>query len=110
MTDADGISEFVYLYILDSDLLEDFARNVSASLQINMKSNLWRGHGYDTGQLYKDIYSNYSVSGESATIVGGYTVEYGKYVISGVRGKGRAKSGPIDFLTSGLNKTLEAYL
>ena len=107
---SDNIKDFVYLYILDLDLLEDFSKQVAGSLQLNMKSNLWKEHGYDTGQLYKDIYSNYSVSGDSAMIVGGYTVEYGKYVISGVRGKGRAKSGPIDFLSDGLTKTLEAYL
>ena len=75
-----------------------------------MRKNLWRGHGYDTGQLYKDIYSNYSTGRDSGTVVGGFTVNYGKYVIRGVRGKGTARSGPIDFLTDGLNKTLEAYL
>lgn len=105
----ESISQFVYMYILDSDLLEDFARNMSASLQLNMRKNLWKGHGYDTGQLYKDIYSNYSVGKESGTVVGGFTVDYGKYVISGVRGKGRAKSGPIDFMGEGLAKTVEAY-
>ena len=35
--------------------------------------------------------------------------DYGEYVLRGIRGKGLAKVGPIDFLGDGLNLTLEAY-
>lgn len=103
------ITEYVQLYIENSDILEDAAEVIAMDLQNNMKSNLWKGHGYDQGELYKNITTRTSVSKNFALIIGFYTVEHGQYVISGVRGKGRAKSGPIDFLNKGLEKTLEAY-
>ena len=103
------IKDFVKLYIEDSDLLEDSAKLIAGDLQKNMRSNLWKGHGYDTGQLYRDIYSKHDVSKNSAIVIGGFTVEYGDYVIRGVRGKGQAKSGPIPFLTMGLEAALENY-
>ena len=103
------IKDFVELYIEDSDILEDATHLISADLQKNMRSNLWKGHGYDTGQLYRDIYTQENINKTFSIITGGYTVEHGKYVISGVRGKGFAKSGPIDFLGKGLEKTVELY-
>ena len=103
------IKDFVTLYVENSNILPDAAKVISADLQKNMKSNLWKGHGYDKGELYRDIYTREEVHKDHATIIGGFTVEHGKYVISGVRGKGMAKSGPIDFLGIGLEKTLELY-
>ena len=103
------ITDFVELYVENSDILEDAAKLISADLEKNMKNNLWKGHGYDTGELYRDIYTDEDIGKNEATIIGGYTVEHGQYVISGVRGKGFAKSGPIDFLTDGLEKTVELY-
>ena len=103
------IKDFVKLYIEDSDLLEDSAKLIAGDLQKNMRSNLWKGHGYDTGQLYRDIYSKHDVSKNSAIVIGGFTVEHGDYVIRGVRGKGKAKAGKIDFLNKGLEKTVEMY-
>ena len=105
----DDITGFVELYIKNLDLLEDAAKLISTDLQKGMRDQLWVGHGYDTGQLYRDIYSNYSVNDSEAVIVGGFTVEHGDYVIRGVRGKGQAKSGPIPFLTMGLEAALENY-
>lgn len=103
------ITDFVELYIENSDILPDAAKVISADLEKNMKSNLWKGHGYDKGELYRDIYTREEVGKNEATIIGGYTVEHGDYVIRGVRGKGWAKSGPIDFLGDGLEKTVELY-
>ncbi len=103
------IADFVNLYIENSDILEDTAKDITFDLVKNMRSNLWRGHGYDTGELYNDITADYTVYSKLAIIMGWFTVEHGKYVISGVRGKGRAKSGPIDFLGKGLEKTISLY-
>ena len=105
------VSDIVKLYVDDSDMLEDAAKVISSDLRENMQSNLWApNHGYDQGELHDDIYSLYTVENpELAIVVGGFTVEHGKYVISGVRGRGMAKSGPIDFLTLGLEKTIEMY-
>jgi len=103
------ITDFVNLYIEDSDILEDTAKDVTFNLLKNMRSNLWKGHGYDKGELHDDLSTDYSLHKQFALVTGWYTVEHGKYVISGVRGKGKAKSGPIDFLTKGLEKTLEMY-
>lgn len=103
------IKDFVKLYIEESDLIAPKVIEISNELKTNMRSNLWKGHGYDKGELYRDIYSNYTLEKGGGVVIGGYTVEHGQYVISGVRGKGTAKSGPIDFLSDGLNKTVEAY-
>jgi len=103
------ITDFVELYVENSDLLYNYATIIAGDLQTNMRSFLWKGHGYDKGELYRDIYTDKEVDKDTAIITGGYTVEHGQYVISGVRGKGTAKSGPIDFLQGGLEKTLEAY-
>ena len=47
------------------------------------------------------------------SIITGYydegNADYGEYVLRGIRGKGLAKVGPIDFLGDGLERTLEAY-
>ena len=103
------IKDYIELYIQNSDILKDAADVIAMDLQTNMRSNLWKGHGYDQGELYKNITTRTSVSKKFALIIGFYTVEHGQYVISGVRGKGKAKSGPIDILNKGLEKTLEAY-
>ena len=108
---ADDIAEFVKNYIeVDSGILEEIVPQIEASLEQNMRDNLWVGHGYDTGELYDNIQARSEMeSSNLAIITGFYTVEHGDYVISGVRGKGYAKSGPIDFLTDGVDKTVEMY-
>ena len=105
----DEVKDIVELYIENSDILPDAVKLISADLQQNMRSNLWKGHGYDKGELYRDIYTQEEIGKNEAIIIGGYTVEHGQYVIRGVRGKGLAKSGPIDFLGDGLQKTVEMY-
>lgn len=103
------ITDFVELYVENSDILPDAVELISSDLEDNMKSNLWVGHGYDKGELYRDITAKGEVSGKVGTVIGWYTVEHGDYVIRGVRGKGKAKAGKIDFLGNGLKKTLEMY-
>lgn len=98
------------LYV--EEALREKTDEVSLSLENNIKAQLYEGHGYDTGNLRRNIrvdsriYKNYSI------ITGYYdegNASYGEYVLRGVRGKGLAKVGPIDFLGDGLERTLEAY-
>ena len=106
------IKDFVSLYIRDSDILEESTNELAINLENNIKNQLWEGHGYDQGRLKRgirvvtQIYDTYS-------ILTGYYDEglapHGIFVLNGIRGKGKAKSGSIDFLGDGLNKTLEAY-
>ena len=106
------IKDFVSLYIRDSDILEEATNKLAMNLENNIKAQLWEGHGYDQGRLKRairvvtQIYDTYSI------LIGYYDeglAPHGIFVLSGIRGKGEAKSGPIDFLGDGLNKTLEAY-
>ena len=101
-----------YLNLYVGEALKEKTNEVSLSLENNIKAQLYEGHGYDTGNLRRNIrvdsrtYSNYSI------ITGYYdegNADYGIYVIRGIRGKGLAKVGPIDFLGDGLERTLEAY-
>ena len=101
-----------YLNLYVEEALKEKTNEVSLSLENNIKAQLYEGHGYDTGNLRRNIrvdsrtYNNYSI------ITGYYdegNADYGIYVIRGIRGKGLAKVGPIDFLGDGLERTLEAY-
>ena len=104
------IMDYLNLYV--EEALKEKTNEVSLSLENNIKAQLYEGHGYDTGNLRRNIrvdsrtYSNYSI------ITGYYdegNADYGEYVLRGIRGKGLAKVGPIDFLGDGLERTLEAY-
>ena len=104
------IMDYLNLYV--EEALREKTNEVSLSLENNIKAQLYEGHGYDTGNLRRNIrvdsrtYNNYSI------ITGYYdegNADYGIYVIRGIRGKGLAKAGPIDFLGDGLQRTLEAY-
>ena len=104
------IMDYLNLYV--EEALREKTNEVSLSLENNIKAQLYEGHGYDTGNLRRNIrvdsrtYNNYSI------ITGYYdegNADYGIYVIRGIRGKGLAKAGPIDSLGDGLNLTLEAY-
>ena len=106
------IKDYVQLYIDDLDLVKDTANDLSMQLENNIKSDLWEGHGYDTGNLRRNIRVDTRIFKNYALITGYYdegNADYGIYVIRGIRGKGLAKVGPIDFLGHGLEKTLEAY-
>lgn len=96
------IVDFVNLYIEDSDLLEETAKEVSNSLETNIKNVIAPGKvGYDTGHLHDTIQSNHSSKGKIAVVVGWYSADYGKYWY-------RWKGG-VDFLQKGLEATLKMY-
>jgi len=106
------IKDFVNLYVDQSGILEERTKEISLSLRANIKSELYEGHGYDTGNLKRNIRTDHRIYKRYAIIIGYYdegNADYGIYVIRGIRGKGLAKAGPIDFLGVGLQKTLEMY-
>lgn len=106
------IKDFVRLYIEDSDILEEFTHAFAGQLETDIKKELYEGHGYDTGNLRRNIRTDERVYKNYSIVTGYYdegNADYGIYVLRGIRGKGKAKAGPIDFLGDGLNKTLEAY-
>ena len=98
------VADIVTIYIEESDNVEEKAKEIASSLKTNIRSNLWKGHGYDTGQLYRDISSNSRTSGKIGVVVGWYTVDYGQYV-----DQGHHSWSGIKFMEKGLEKTLEMY-
>ena len=106
------ITDFVTLYIEDSDILEEATNLISLELEDNIKDQLYPGHGYDQGRLQRSIRVDSRLEQTYSLITGTWDdslAPHGIYVLMGIRGKGYAKSGPIDFLGDGLKKTLEAY-
>ena len=104
-----NITDIVKNYIEDSDLLENKMDEIAGVLEENIKENLWVGHGYDTGQLYRDITSDSKVDGNIGTVTAWYTVYYGEYVDKGHPLRNKEWWEGYDFMETGLNKTLEAY-
>ena len=101
-----GIDELIKVY--SQEALEETASEILIDLSQNIKTQLYPGHGYDTGALQRSVYD--FISSESDTeiiITASYEKEYGDYVIDGIRGKGRV--APIDFLNDGLEVTLANY-
>ena len=115
------ITDFVELYIEDSDILEEFTDEVALDLQGNIK----REAPYDQGRLRRSIrvdtriYNNYS-------IITGYWDEgvapHGEHVLTGTRpvqGKlmkmpwgyrmSRKGTKANDFLGRGLEQTVRMY-
>ena len=102
------ITEYLKLYV--EEALKQFTNEVALSLQNNIKAQLYEGHGYDTGNLRRNIRVDTRTSDNFSIITGYYdegNANYGIYVLRGIRGK--AKVAPIDFLGDGLQRTLEAY-
>ena len=96
------ITDFVTLYIEDSDILENEASKISRDLEDNIKDIIGPGKvGYDTGHLHNTVKSEYEVGSKIAWVTGWYSADYGKYWY-------RWKDG-VDFLSEGLNKTMENY-
>ena len=100
------ISDFIEnVYLKDSDILEDKAKEISEELEKNILDQLWYPlHGYDTGQLFRDITVSHDTFDNFALIMGFYTVEYGQYWY-------RWKNWDEDkgFLELGVERTLELY-
>lgn len=105
------ITEYLKLYVEEE--IGKITDEVALSLENNIKAQLYEGHGRDTGNLRRNIRVDTRKVGQYSSIITGYydegNADYGEYVLRGIRGKGLAKAGPIDFLGDGLNKTLEAY-
>ncbi len=115
------ITDFVRLYVEDSDILEEAVEDISLTLENSIKSEA----PYNQGRLKRSIRSDSRIYGNYA-IVTGYWDEsvapHGIFVLAGskaVDGKlmkmpwgyrtKRKAIPPNDFLGRGLKRTLEAY-
>ena len=99
-----------YLNLYVEEALKEKTNEVALSLENNIKAQLYEGHGYDTGNLRRNIRVDSRVSKNFSIITGYYdegNADYGEYVLRGIRGK--KEVAPIDFLGDGLERTLEAY-
>ncbi len=99
-----------YLNLYVEEALKEKTNEVALSLENNIKAQLYEGHGYDTGNLRRNIRVDSRVSKNFSIITGYYdegNADYGEYVLRGIRGK--KEVAPIDFLGDGLQRTLEAY-
>jgi hypothetical protein len=96
------ITDYVRLYIEDSDVLEEKTKEVSRSLKTNIQNVIAPGKvGYDTGHLHDTIQSNHAIAGKVGVVVGWYLPDYGKYWYRWKGGK--------DFLKVGLEETMKLY-
>lgn len=115
------ISNYVRLYIEDSDILEEATELIAQDLQNNIKKEA----PYDQGRLKRSIRVDSRVS-KSYSIIVGYWDEgvapHGKYVLSGSRAvdgklmkmpwgyRTKRKAIPAnDFLGRGLKDTMAMY-
>ena len=99
-----------YLNLYVEEALKEKTNEVALSLENNIKAQLYEGHGYDTGNLRRNIRVDSRISKNFSIITGYYdegNADYGEYVLRGLRGK--KEVAPIDFLGDGLERTLEAY-
>lgn len=99
------ITEYVKLYV-DKEILPEVAKEFSQKLVPNIRSNLWVGHGYDTGHLHDSISSAYAVGKGNAVVSAWYTPDYGKY-INEDGGSNHWKG--YHFMEKGLEKTAKLY-
>ena len=96
------ITDYVTLYIEQSDILEDKAEEISVDLEKNIQEVIGPGQvGYDTGRLHNSVITNYAVGQSMAVVRGWYSADYGQYWY-------RWKGG-VDFLNQGLEDTLALY-
>lgn len=99
-----------YLNLYVEEALKEKTNEVALSLENNIKAQLYENHGYDTGNLRRNIRVDSRISKNFSIITGYYdegNADYGEYVLRGIRGK--KEVAPIDFLGDGLQRTLEAY-
>lgn len=96
------ITDYVTLYIEQSDILEDKAEEISVDLEKNIQEVIGPGNvGYDTGHLHDSVVADYAVGQSMAVVRGWYSADYGQYWY-------RWKGG-VDFLNQGLEDTLALY-
>ena len=96
------ITDYVTLYIEQSDILEDKAEEISVDLEKNIQEVIGPGQvGYDTGHLHDSVVADYAVGQSMAVVRGWYSADYGQYWY-------RWKGG-VDFLDEGLKETVALY-
>lgn len=101
-----GLDAIIKVY--SQEALEETASELLLSLNENIKTELYPGHGYDTGALQRSVHDYISSQSDTEVVITAtYEKEYGDYVIEGIRGKGRVE--PINFLKDGLEKTIAMY-
>lgn len=103
------ITDFVQLYIDQSDIIPDKLDEIAGNLQENIKDNLWVGHGLDTGELFRNIASDSKLDGKIGIVTAWYTRPYGEYVDIGHTLRNGEWWEGYHFMDEGLAKTLEAY-
>ena len=96
------VADIVKIYIEDSDIVEEKAKEISHSLETNIKNVIAPGKvGYDTGHLHDSVISNHQVQGKVGIVIGWYGADYGKYYY-------RWKGG-VNFMKKGLDETIKMY-
>lgn len=96
------ITDYVTLYIEQSDILEDKAEEISVDLEKNIQEVIGPGNvGYDTGHLHDSVVADYAVGQSMAVVRGWYSADYGQYW--------HRWKGGVDFLNQGLEDTLALY-
>lgn len=125
------ITDFVTLYLKDSDLLEEKLDKMSMLLVENIQNQLYKGHGRVNGNLKDSIQSDYTVNGLEGLVRARITegAPYGAYVNDGyaehdiVAKPGSALNTPyglfkrvhhpgfdgLHFMESGLEETVALY-
>ena len=97
------ITDFIEeVYIKDSSILEDTAKDISKDLEENIKQMIGPGMvGYDTGHLHDSVASDYSVGDGFAVVMAWYGADYGQYWYRWI--------GGTDFMQDGLEATMAMY-
>jgi hypothetical protein len=99
------ITDIVKLYV-DKEVLPTVTEEINKDLVPNIQSNLWVGHGYDTGHLHDTIQSAYDVQDDYSIITAWYTADYGKYINDD--GSSNHWKG-YHFMENGVEKTIALY-
>ena len=97
------ITDFVTIYIEESDIFEDEVEKISREWEFNSKDIIGPGNvGYDTGTLHDSIKTEIEFESKTlARITGWYSADHGQYWY-------RWKGG-VDFMSEGLNRIVENY-
>ena len=117
------IKDYVMLYIQDSGMIEDILSEVTENLELNIKDQLYPGHGYKRGDLHDSIKADIVSSDSHGGIIRAYTkIFYAPWVNDGspeVKGKlmkmpwgyrmSRKASKGIEFMEKGLETTVAMY-
>ena len=107
------ITEFIKLYIEDSNLLEKELDEMSLKLIENIQRHLYRGHGRKEGTLHDGISSDFALSSPTTATVRGFidgpAGEYGWYVNDGHTLRNDEWWEGYHFMEEGLEETVALY-